>query len=175
MTLLAAQDETAPVCGVVTIASLGRPYLTVVRSQLEKQLPAEMMTPTAVALEQLEAGQSVDVETLPAPVRPLFDPRVQGYLSDVAQHDPAALAAASDKPLLIIHAAEDGQVSVDDADALAAARPDATRVDIEGINHVLRKSLGTDPITMMASYGDEDAPTDPRVADAIAAFVLQPR
>ena len=52
--------------------------------------------------------------------------------------DPAKLAAAYRGPLFIGQGTTDLQVKMTDAEALSAARPDATLVPFEGVNHVLK-------------------------------------
>ena len=80
------------------------------------------------ALEALEAGKTVDVTAMHPPLQRLFAPQVQGFLIDALARDPAKLAATLGVPLLIVQGERDLQVSVADAQALAAAQPKARLV-----------------------------------------------
>ena len=63
----------------------------------------------------------------------------------------------------------DLQVSTDDARSLAASRPDARLVLIEGINHVLRQAP-PERAANLAAYADPDLPLAPELAAAIGTF-----
>ena len=52
-----------------------------------------------------------------------------------------------------------------------SARPDATLVLLDGVNHVLKQVPAGDRAANIASYDDPDLPLAPGVAEAIADFV----
>lgn len=170
VTLLAAQD-TPGVCGIILLASPGRPITVLLREQLGKQLPPAMMADVEDVLLSLEAGEKADTSKLVPGVAIIFNEQVQPYLIDLATNDPAAMAAASDLPLLIVHFVEDLQVIAADADAFTAARPDATRVDLDGVNHAFKPAAPGDAAANAATYGNADLKIDPRLAATIAEFV----
>ena len=64
----------------------------------------------------------------------------------------------------------DIQVTVAEARALAAAKPDARLESVDGMNHVL-KAVPSDRAKQVASYGDPTLPIVPEVPKAVAAFV----
>lgn len=171
--LTAAQDS-ADLCGVILLAAPGRPLGVVLRDQLKPQLPPAMFASTDAAIARLERRERVDPATVPAPVAPLFDPSLQGFLIDLMSIDPAKLARATRLPLLIVQGETDIQVGVGDAQLLAAARPDATLVVLQGVNHVWKKA-GADRAINVATYKDASLTIDPMVADSIAAFVTAKR
>ena len=162
-----AAADNAQVCGVVLLASAGRPAADVVREQLAA-LPQPMNDQAMHALSELEAGRTV--EAVPG-LEALFRPSVQPYLISWFRHDPRELAAAYDRPMMIVHATHDSQVGAADADALATAQPNARRLDLEGVNHVL-KAAPADRAGNIAVYADPDAPLAEGLADAVAAFIL---
>jgi uncharacterized protein len=123
------------------------------------------------AIDALEAGKHVDVAGLPAPLRPLFYPGVQGYLIDAYAHDPARLAAAARLPMLIEQGARDIQVSEADARALATAQPHAKLAIVPGVNHVLKLVATDDRAANLATYRDPALPLAPGVVEPIVAFV----
>ncbi|WP_343344946.1 alpha/beta fold hydrolase [Sphingomicrobium sp. XHP0239] len=159
-------------CGVLLLATPGRPLLNVIESQLDGQIPEAWMELTVAGLDALRAGETFDVETLPAPLRPMFNPSIQPYLIDLGAADPAALAGRVAVPMLIVSLGEDVQVMEADADALSAGQPGATRVDIPGVNHAFKPvRQGATRMENIATYADADLTIDPAVATAIAAFI----
>ena len=101
----------------------------------------------------------------------LFAPQVQGFLIDAFARDPAKLAASLGVPLLIVQGERDLQVSVADAQALAAAQPKARLVLIPTMNHVLKDVAADDREADVATYSDPSLPVDTTLVDAIADFV----
>ena len=133
-----------------------------------------MFASADAAITRLEQRQRVDPASVPAPLAPLFNAAVQGYLIDLMAYDPARLAGATRLPMLIVQGETDLQVGVEDARALAAARPRAKLVLIPGVNHVWRQAP-PDPAANAATYRDTSIPVDPAVATAIARFVSTKR
>lgn len=167
--LVAAQDPS-DICGLILLSTPGRPVGAVMREQLKPKLPPAMFDAFDAAMVKLEQGERVDSATVPAPLAPLFAPKLQGYMTDLVGHDPARLAGATKLPMLIVQGETDIQVSTKDAKLLAAARPDARLVLLPGVNHVWR-TAPADPVVNAVTYNDASLPIDPAVADAIAAFV----
>ncbi|MEO7504089.1 MAG: alpha/beta fold hydrolase [Sphingomicrobium sp.] len=172
--LLAAQKPKG-ICGLVLLASPGRPLGALLREQLKPQLPPAMMAATETAIATLEKGSKVDPATVPAPLASLFNPAVQGFLTDLMRTDPAKLAASTKLPMLIVQGDADLQVRLADAKALAAARPDATLVVVPGVNHLWKPAKADDRAANLATYADAKLAIDPAVATAVAAFVKRKR
>ena len=171
---LAAAQQPKGICGLILLAAPGRPLGAVLRAQLRPQLPSAMFASVEAAIARLEQRQRVDPATVPAPLAPLFNPAVQGYLIDLMTYDPARLAATTKLPMVIIQGETDIQVGVDDARLLAPARSGAKLVLIPGINHLWRKAPA-EAGANAATYRDATVPVDPRVAAAIATFVTAKR
>ena len=70
----------------------------------------------------------------------LFRPSVQPYLISLLRQNPGQAFARLQIPALIVQGSHDIQVSVADAHALQAAKPDAELLIIPGMNHLLRIS-----------------------------------
>jgi fermentation-respiration switch protein FrsA (DUF1100 family) len=83
---------------------------------------------------------------------------------------PASRLAALRMPVLLVQGTTDIQVSIDQAQALKAAKPAAELVLIPGMNHVL-KEVPADPQRQMASYGDPALALHPQLMPAIAGFL----
>lgn len=168
--LAAAEGQEDSICGLVLLSGAGRPAGVVLREQLGPQLPEPMKTEAFHILSELEAGRTV-TNTPPA-LAALFRPSVQPYLISWLTLDPAALIAAWDGPVMIGQGTTDIQVGVADAEAMAAARPDARLVLWEGVNHVL-KTAPADRAGNIATYMDPDLPLAPGIVDDVAGFILQ--
>lgn len=168
--LIAAQDDR-DICGLVLVAAGGRPMAEVLREQLRANpANAPVLDQAMHAIAELEAGRRVDVAGMHPGLLPLFHPAVQGFLIEMFRQDPAKLAGAVRKPVLIVQGETDLQVSVADARALKGARPDAELLLLPGVNHIL-KAAPADRAANLATYADPSLPLAPGVAEGIAAFV----
>lgn len=162
---LAAQKT--PVCGVISISGVGRKPQTVIMGQLAAAgVPEPTLAKARALIAELEAGRTVP--GVPA-TDPLFRPSVQPYLISWFAKDPAEALGAVRAPVLILQGTTDIQVSMDDADRLAAAAPKARLVRLEGVNHVL-KTAPIDRAANLAAYADP-RPLDPQVMPPILAFL----
>ncbi len=159
------------VCGLVLLAGAGRPIGAVLREQLANA-PEPLRAQALAILAELEAGRPVT--TVPPPLAALFRPSVQPYLMSWLPLDPAGMVAAYDGPVMIGQGTTDLQVGLADANALAAARPDARLTIWEGVNHLL-KIAPADRAANSATYSDPTLPLAPGVVDDVAGFILQPR
>ena len=169
---LTAAQRRQGICGVITVAAVGRRFGDVLREQLRANpANAAVLEPALAAIATLEAGKRVDSATLPVPLRQLFADDVQPFLIDLFAEDPAGLAASLKLPLLIVQGDKDMQVTVDDAKALAAAQPRARLAILPGINHVLKIPAGDDRASNLRAYADPSLPLAPAVTDSIADFV----
>jgi hypothetical protein len=173
--LVAAQNP-AGICGVILLSAGGRPLGTVIREQLNANPANAPILPDAMrALDSLEAGKKFDASTLPAPIQPLFDDKIQPYMIALLSYDPAKLVSGISLPVLILQGDRDIQVSVVDAQALKRAQPNAELTLLPGVNHVLRPVTSDDRAANIATYGDAKLPIAPVVAADIATFVLRKR
>ncbi len=169
--LKAAEGGDDKICGLVLLSGAGRPAGAVLREQLA-DVPEPLKTQAYEALMELEAGRAVAEP--PAALAALFRPSVQPYLMSWLPLDPAALLAAYDGPVFIGQGTTDLQVGVADAQALAAADPEATLKLWDGVNHVL-KTAPADRAGNLATYADPDLPLAPGVVEDVAAFILAAR
>jgi alpha-beta hydrolase superfamily lysophospholipase len=165
--LEAVRTPDDKICGVISLSGAGRPAGTVLREQMAN-VPEALKTEAFAVLTELEAGRTV--ADFPPQLASLFRPSVQPYLISWLPLDPAALAAAYRGPLFIGQGTTDLQVKMTDAQALSAARPDATFVPFEGVNHAL-KAAPADTAGNAATYRDPSLPLAPGIVDAVAAFI----
>ncbi|MBL0935419.1 MAG: alpha/beta fold hydrolase [Rhizobiaceae bacterium] len=169
---LAASAKVENICGLILVATAGRPLGEVLKEQLRAN-PANkpVLEAAEQAIDELSAGRRVDVTDMPPELGALFNPSAQGYLISVLAFDPANLADASNHPMLILQGDRDLQVPTTDADRLKAAAPDAKLVHLPDTNHVLKRVTSDDRSENLATYGAEDLPLADGVTDAIVRFV----
>ena len=153
--------------GYVSIAGAGRRISDVLREQLAKQLSGTLLTTANDIIASLEKGQMV--ETVPTELSSIFRPSVQPYLISWFKYDPAAELRTVRAPALIAQGTTDIQVDVADAKLLAAARPDAKLLLVDGMNHVL-KAATLDNASQNTAYTSPTLPVVPALVDAVSAF-----
>ncbi len=165
---LAAVQGQADICGLILLSTPGRPMGEVLRGQLHALPSAQTVLPQIDgAIDALEAGHHVDVQTLHPGLRQLFHPAVQDFMIDLFHHDPVALLRAYHGPVLIIQGAADRQISAtEDLPLLKAADPKAQVVLLPNVIHPLA-DLGVAPAA------DGSLPLDGAVVSDIAEFVLK--
>lgn len=166
--LAVADKPDSKVCGLVLLSGAGRPAGAPLREQFET-LPEPLKAQASVILAELEQGRAV--EEVPAPLAVLFRPSVQPYMMSWLPLDPARLIAAYDGPVLIGQGTTDIQITMTDAEALKAAKPEADLVTFEGVNHVLKASP-QDRAANIATYGNPDLPIAEGVSEAVADFIV---
>ena len=171
MALAAVAADPPRYCGMILAAAPGRPLGDILREQLRANpANAPLLSQAEAAIAALEAGAHYDTSDLHPALQPLFAPPLQDFLISLFAQDPAALIAATDRPVLIMQGRTDLQIGVQDAEALAAARPDAMLVLLDGVNHVL-KAAPEDRAANIATYADPDLPLADGVVETIADFV----
>ncbi|GGK52726.1 alpha/beta hydrolase [Salinarimonas ramus] len=169
---LASAAKVGRLCGLILVATAGRPLGAVLKEQLHANPDnAPLWAAADHAIDELSAGRRVDASSLPPALAPLFAPALQDYLVSAFALDSARLAADITEPVLIVQGERDLQVSTVDAERLKRAAPLATLVTLPNTNHVL-KSVGSDERSEnLATYAAPDLPLAPGVAACIADFV----
>lgn len=160
--------QRAPADACISIAGAGSTLDDILRVQLKPRLPPELYVQNERILVSLRHGELA--KDVPPALLSLYRPSVQPYLISSLKYSPRAAVAALRMPLLIVQGTTDLQVSVADAQALAAAAPTAQLLIVAGMNHVL-KLVNGDQAQQMPSYGDPTLPLAPALVDAVTAFV----
>jgi alpha-beta hydrolase superfamily lysophospholipase len=135
---LAAEDAYAQ--AVVSISGAGSRASALMRRQIAGQLPGDLAQPAFAALDALEAQQQID--DVPDTLALLFRPTVQPYLMSWFRHDPPAVLAQLQVPVLLLHGSADPQLDVEHVRWLQAGKPDAQVRIVNGMDHLL--SVGGD-------------------------------
>lgn len=160
--------EQAQADALVAIAGSSRPVDQLLREQLAARLPPDQLAQSNHLLDRLLARQLTP--QVPKPLQVLFRPSVQPYLITLLQQDPGQAFARLQIPTLIVQGSHDIQVSVADARALKAAKPDAELLIIPGMNHMLRISA-VDLAAQLASYDNPRLPLAQGLGEQIAQFI----
>jgi pimeloyl-ACP methyl ester carboxylesterase len=169
---MSAAVRGSNICGLVLIATPGRPLGSVLREQFQANPANAPILPVALAtIDQLEAGKTVDTSGMHPALIALFRPSVQKFLISTFAIDPARLLAGCDKPILLLQGERDIQVSMTDAKLLAAANARTRLVYLPTMNHVLKEVVSDDRVANIATYADPHLPLAPGLADTIAQFI----
>lgn len=172
---LEAGQKSDDLCGILLVASVGRPLGDTLREQLQSNpANAVVLEEAFSAIGKLEAGERVDTQNMHRGLMPLFNPAVQGFLIDMFARIPAELAAGVEVPMLIVAGGKDIQTPVTDAEALAEGQPAAKLIVIDDMNHVLKPVEGDSRLANIATYSDASLPVHPELVDAIASFLEDP-
>jgi len=155
--------------GFVAINGPGQGLFDLLREQLRTSLPVRSRVQAEKVMQELEAGQVV--EEPPVELTILFRRSVQEFLMSWNRHDPLQEIARLPLPVLVVQGTTDTQVSPDEARNLAAARPDARLVLVEGMNHVLKMVAADDTFAQQTSLVDSTLVIAGEVPQAVASLV----
>jgi len=158
-----------PVDGVVLISTPGRGMTTLLHEQLARQLDSATLVQFDTALERFLRGE--EPGELPVALRPLVAPVNRTFMQGWAAVDPQAEVARIEAPVLIVQGDKDIQVRLWDAEALKAAKTDATLFIVPGATHTLKAATDTLLGAQLGSYTDPTLPLVTGVVDSIAAFI----
>ena len=160
------------IAGFISLAGPGVRVSETLRRQLETKISGDLKARAFAAIAELEAGRLVP--NPPPELNALFRPSVQPYLISMFKIDPAAEIAKVKAPVMIVQGTTDLQVTVEDAKLLAAAKPNAKLLIIDGMNHVLR-AAPADPVANNATYHDPSLPLKPELMPALVDFIRHAR
>lgn len=152
----------------ISIAGAGQPIDQTIREQLKTQPPI-VLEQSIPILDKLLQGETV--ENVPAFLNALFRPSVQPYMISWFKYDPQKEMSKLNKPVLIVQGSTDIQVSLSDADKLAAANKKADKVVIQKMNHIF-KEASLDRQSNLQTYNQPELPIKPELVQAIGEFVL---
>ena len=162
--MIAARDVAD---GYVSVAGAGKPADKILKDQLSKQ-PQQVKDISFPILDSLAKGMLVK-EVNPM-LFSLFRPSVQPYLVSWFKYDPQTEIKKLNMPVLIVQGTNDLQVSVEDAQLLAAANRQSQLVLIKDMNHIFR-ILGEDRKENIASYSNDSLPISTELTNSIANFI----
>ncbi|NKC51751.1 alpha/beta hydrolase [Ochrobactrum cytisi] len=169
---LATAQVERHICGLILIATPGRPLGDVLKEQLRSNpANASILSSANTAINTLAVGKHVDPSELPTSLAPLFAPAIQDFLISAFTLDPAELAGHVAKPILILQGERDLQIGIPDAMVIKAAAPSAKLTRLPNTNHVLKTVVSDDPAANIATYSNPDLPSRLGIIEVITDFL----
>ncbi|WP_238242740.1 alpha/beta hydrolase [Methylobacterium iners] len=173
---LSTAQKAEGICGLILVATPGRPLGQVLRDQLTANpANAPLLAQAFGTIASLEGGRRVDDGALHPALASLFRPAVQGFLIDAFVLDPSKLLAAWQGPTLIVQGERDLQVSAADARGLHQAALRSELFLVPDANYVLKTVVSPDRAANIATYRDPRLPLAIGIVERIATFVTAPR
>jgi alpha-beta hydrolase superfamily lysophospholipase len=154
-----------PVDRLVLLVTAARRQGDLVKAQLEKTVPPDVVEPIAKAIDSIMAGQIVD----PPPRGFDISPSMQPGIASAFTEDPTEPLKQIVTPTLIIGGGRDRQVARVDYAALGAASPVAKTLWLPNMNHVLVDVA--DEADDIKAYNDAERALDPAMIEAVAGFI----
>ncbi len=167
--VLQAANRGAPVEGVAMLSGIGRKLQHVLHDQFALQTDSATVTKIDSAFARFIRGE--DVPDAPPIAAPVLVPGYRRLIASMAAYDPTVEIAGARVAVLIVQGAMDVQVDLRDAEALHAARPDATYLTIPAANHVFKAATSRDLTLQRPLYQDRTIPIVPELAQGIAAWI----
>lgn len=174
--LAVAADRPAGVDAVISLCGAGCTIDRTLQTQLARQLATYdpgMLLDAMRIISRIKAGVRVPSEEVPKPLRALFDETTQPFLHSAMEErlNPRRLIRRTTCPVLIVGGEFDIQISVSDAEALHAARPDARMVIAGRMTHTLKDAESADMAQQMTSvYANPSLPLSGDLRRAVAEF-----
>ncbi|WP_010529225.1 alpha/beta hydrolase [Lentibacillus jeotgali] len=166
--MLAAQKGQADV--FISLAGAGRSIDQVLYDQLESQLSGNLLQEAMSILEKLKQGERI--ENVSQELQGAFRPSVQGFIASWMQYDPAEEITELEVPVLIAGGGRDLQVPANEAELLYEAQPNANKLILEKMNHVL-KEAPADEEGNKATYSDPELPLADGLMEGIIDFLKE--
>ena len=169
--LASAQDED--VCGVILVATPGRPMGEVLRGQF-KANPANafLLEEALPIIDALEHQRRVNTKNIHPVLQNLFNPEVQGFLIDAFSYNPSQLISTISKPVLVLQGQRDIQVEEMDARKLQTANPQASLVILPNMNHVMKEVTSDNIEENITSYAEPALSLAPGLIESIGSFLI---
>ena len=151
----------------ISIAGAGRPIDEVLLEQIGKQAPF-LKEEVEKYLATLKIGNTFELKN--QMLASLFRASVQPYMISWIKYHPQNELKKLQIPTLLINGNKDIQVSVQDAQLLQQAKPDAQLRIIPNMNHVFKEIKGDD-VENKASYTNPELPICNELTSIITTFI----
>jgi pimeloyl-ACP methyl ester carboxylesterase len=151
----------------ISIAGAGRPIDEVLLEQIGKQAPF-LKEEVKKNLETLKSGSTFELKN--QMLASLFRASVQPYMISWIKYNPQTEIKKLQIPTLLINGDKDIQVSVQDAQLLQQAKPEAQLKIIPNMNHVFKEIKGDDAENK-AAYTNPDLPVCMELSSIITTFI----
>ena len=167
ITLLASIDNPN-VHSYISIAGPAESADVIIKTQLAQQ-PQMIQDMAYPVLDSLKNG--LTVENPPPMLAALFRKSVLPYLTSWFKYEPKTEIQKLKIPVLILQGDNDLQVATVEADLLAAAKPDAQKVIVKDMNHVLKTTDLKDLEGQMPIYNDPELPINAEFIKSMVDFI----
>ena len=155
----------------ISLAGPGRPVDEVVNEQVQNQpLPDSVKNEIKKNFVLLKNGKMFPKVMQNFLVFSIFKPSIQPYMISWLKYSPTEEIKKVKIPTMIIQGTTDIQVSMNDAQSLAKAKPEAKLLIIEGMNHVL-KDAPVDRAENLKTYSDPNLPLSKGLIRGIVDFI----
>lgn len=151
----------------ISIAGAGRPIDEVLLEQIEKQAPF-LKEEVEKNLATLKNGNTFELKN--QMLASLFRASVQPYMISWIKYNPQNEIKKLQIPSLLINGDKDIQVSVQDAQLLQQAKPNAQLHIIPNMNHIFKVIKGDD-MENKASYTNPELPICVELTSIITTFI----
>ena len=151
----------------ISIAGAGRPIDEVLLEQIGKQAPF-LKEEVEKNLATLKSGNTFELKN--QMLASLFRASVQPYMISWIKYHPQNELKKLQIPSLLINGDKDIQVSVQDAQLLQQAKPDAQLQIIPNMNHIFKIIQGDDAENK-ASYTNPELPISTELTSIITTFI----
>ena len=151
----------------ISIAGAGRPIDEVLLEQIGKQAPF-LKEEVEKNLATLKSGNTFELKN--QMLASLFRASVQPYMISWIKYHPQNEIKKLQIPSLLINGDKDIQVSVQDAQLLQQAKPDAQLQIIPNMNHIFKIIQGDDAENK-ASYTNPELPICTELTSIITTFI----
>lgn len=168
-TMAAQRSPGAQLAGLILVAGAGEAAPKIIA----RQLAAAGVPPALQEASQHIAAclcEGNTAPTVPTELKQFYRPSVMNYLASWFALDPATEFTKTHHPALIVQGCTDLQVGVADAHRLAAARPDASLVLVEGMNHIL-KEAPMDRAANLQTYSMPQLPLAQTLVGCLVNFI----
>lgn len=164
---LLASLNNDKVAKYISLAGPAMPADELIKEQLRSQ-PPQVLQELTPYLDSLKQGNQV--KSVPPMYLSLLRPTVQPYLISWMKYNPSVEIAKLTIPALIIQGTTDFQVSAQQAEMLAAAKPDSELKLIEGMNHIFKLTT-SNRMQNFGTYNNPNLPIHSELVPTIIAFI----
>lgn len=151
----------------ISLAGAGRTIDAVLVEQITKQAPF-LKEETKKNLDILKSGKTFELKN--PMLASIFRESVQPYLISWIKYNPQIEIEKLQIPVLIVNGTKDLQVTIQEAELLKKAKPEADLVLIENMNHIFKEIKGDDAENMK-SYSDPVIPIATKLTSTLTTFV----
>ena len=167
---MCAAKDNPQVSAFISIAGVGVSADEILKTQIGAQSP-ELLKKVSPMIDDLKQGKLLgEVDPM---LNFLFRPSVQPYMISWFKYTPTEVIKELKIPVLIINGTTDIQVGTDQAELLAKANPEAELVIVEGMNHVLKETTGTNQLAQLPTYINPDLPISSELSPAIVGWLKE--